>query len=147
MTAAVTPSKRAILSRLIAEGKATPIKNFVRTYKNIPKSAVKDAYTAVDYGVMAGETLKQLDQRERVERLLEKTQPLSTRLALKFGIGGTRKTKPKTKNLMIPPQLAELGVEVAEALVLGGARRTTRKKPRLNRRRRVNTDGRQSSSP
>jgi hypothetical protein len=134
MKAAATPSKRNLLSKLIAQGNITPIRHFANKYR-VPESAVKEANAAVDYGVMAGEPSNQLKKREAVETVLEKSQPLATQLIRKFGFGGARKLKPKTKKhkkpktkkLMIPSEVAEPAIEILTEIALGGRRRKTRK--------------------
>ncbi len=125
MLVPATPSKRRILSTLIAQGNATPIKNFAKKYK-IPKSAVKEGNAAFEYGVMALEPLSVLNKRQEVVNLLEKTQPLATQFALKFGIGGKRK-RSKTRKVKIPPALAEEAIEVLAEVAVGGKRRKTRR--------------------
>jgi hypothetical protein len=131
MRAQVTPSKRKVLSNLIAQGNVTPVQKFVDRYKNIPHSAIKEANIALNYGVMAKESSHQLKNRETIEAILEKTQPLTKRLVGLFGFGGNRTNrthKRKTKkNIQIPPLLAEVGIELAEVVVVGGKRRKTRR--------------------
>ena len=128
MSFSVTPSNRGVLSNLIAQGKVTPVKNFVKKYPRIPTSAVKEANSAVNYGVMAGESESTLKKREAINQLLRNKQPLTQRLVGLFGFGGKRKNNSKTKkNIQIPPLLAEVGIDIAQAVVVGGKRRKTRR--------------------
>ena len=128
----MTPSKRKVLSNLIAQGNVTPVQKFVDRYTNIPQSAIKEANIALNYGVMARESSHQLKNRERIKAILEKTQPLTKRLVGLFGFGGnrtnrTRTHKRKTNKIQIPPLLAEVGIDIAQAVVVGGKRRKTRR--------------------
>jgi hypothetical protein len=133
MRAQVTPSKRKVLSNLIAQGNVTPVQKFVDRYTNIPQSAIKEANIALNYGVMARESSHQLKNRERIEAILEKTQPLTKRLVGLFGFGGNRINRTRThkrktkKNIQIPPLLAEVGIDIAQAVAVGGKRRKTRR--------------------